>query len=209
MKWDEFLARVRDLPVIEAESLITSDRSIRVQISRWEKARKLVKLKRGIYVLSEKYQKREIDEFHLAALLKRPSYVSLEKALEYHGLIPEGVPVFTSVTPKRQARFASHIGVFSYRHIKPGLFWGYFPVGHKDRAGFVASPEKAILDLFHFLGTRVSPGYIEELRLQNLEKIDVRRLLEYARRFGQKKIREAAKLLIRHVEEQREMGEDR
>jgi len=209
MKWEQFLARVRDLPVIEPESLTTSDSSIRVQISRWEKARKLIKLKRGIYVLSEKYHKREIDEFHLAAVLKRPSYVSLEKALEYHGLIPEGVPVFTSVTPKRQARFASDIGVFSYRHIKPALFWGYFPVGRKDRAGFVASPEKAILDLFHFLGTRVSPGYIEELRLQNFEKMDVRRLLEYAGRFGQKKIREAAGLLIRRVEEHREMGEDR
>lgn len=206
MKWEQFLARVRDLPVIEPESLTTSDSSIRVQISRWEKARKLIKLKRGIYVLSERYQKREIDEFHLAAVLKRPSYVSLEKALEYHGLIPEGVPVFTSVTPKRQARFASDAGIFSYRHIKPALFWGYHPVGPKDRAGFVASPEKAILDLFHLLGTQVSPGYIEELRLQNLEKMDVRRLLEYAGRFGKKKIREAAGLLIRHVEENRERG---
>jgi len=59
--------------VIEAESLAASDSSIRVQISRWEKARKLIKLKRGIYGLSEKYQKREIDEFHQAAVLKRPS----------------------------------------------------------------------------------------------------------------------------------------
>lgn len=42
MKWEQFLARVRDLPVIEPESLTTSDSSIRVQISRWEKALKRI-----------------------------------------------------------------------------------------------------------------------------------------------------------------------
>lgn len=194
---------MRGMPVIEVRSLIRHDPAIRVQISRWVSHKKIIKLKGGIYLLKEQYRGVEVNEFYLAALLKKPSYVSLEKALEYHNLIPEGVSVFTSVTPKRQANFVSDAGVFNYRHIKPSLFWGYRSVKLRGQVGFIAYPEKALLDLLYFKNRSASLEFIEGMRLQNSEAINTKRLLEYAQRFGRKDILFSARLLAAYIKERR------
>ncbi len=51
-----------------------------------------------------------------------PSYISLEYALQYHGLIPERVEAVTSVTTGRSRRFASPVGLFTYRSIPLSAF---------------------------------------------------------------------------------------
>lgn len=199
MKWDEFLSKVRKWPVIETSLLIKKDPSLRVQINRWLKANKLIKLKRGFYVLGKQYRQIDLFEPYLANVLKSPSYLSLEKALEYYNLIPEGVAVFTSVTSMRQGRFISEIGVFDYRHIKSSLFWGYKSVKLNKQIGFIAEPEKSLLDFFYLKGPSFSKVFVEELRLQNLEKINPRRLLDYADKFGVKKVAKFAKLVADKV----------
>lgn len=186
MKWEKFFKKVVKLPVIDTENFLVGfpcQGSLKVQISRWEKAGKLIQIKRGIYLLSEAYRKSSAYEFYIASILKTPSYISLEKALEYHDLIPEAVPVYTSVTTKRQGKFISAIGTFDYRHIKNSFFWGYGSVTVNKQTAFVALPEKALLDLCYLKGMKVSQDYIEGLRLQNIEKIKVDRLLEFAKKF--------------------------
>ena len=202
MKLEEFLKRVGNLPVIETESLlagVSDQRALKVQISRWQKAGNLIQLRRGIYVLSEPYRKTEAFEFYLASVLKNPSYISLEKALEYHGLIPDAVPVYTSVTTKRPGRFASEIGVFDYRHIKNGLFWGYESVTVNKQTGFVASPEKALLDTCYFKGSDISGAYLKELRLQNIGKIRIDKLRRYAKKFRKPGAVAAAKAIETYI----------
>lgn len=186
MKWPEFLKKAVKLPVIDTEILlagVTDQVPIKVQISRWQKSGKLIQLKRSIYVLAEEYRKLPLREQFIASILKRPSYISLEKAFEYHGLIPEAVPVYTSVTTKHPAAFKSKVGVFSYRQIKKTLFWGYEPIIIDKQAAFMASPEKALLDYFYLKGRKISEGQIEEMRLQNVEKVGTKKLLEYAKKF--------------------------
>lgn len=200
MKWDKFLSLVRDYPVIEVESLIPKDKSIRVQISRWENTHRLIQVKRGIYVLAESFRKIRVYEPYLASILKRPSYISLEKALEYHNLIPEGVPVFSSVTTKRANSFKSALGFFDYNHIKTSLFWGYSSVTVYKQTGFFALPEKAILDLIYLRNIKVSSVFLEELRLQNVERLDVDRLYDFAERFKKPKIILAAEIIKQYIE---------
>ncbi len=186
MKLEEFLNAVRNLPVITTEILLTGVSNIepiRVQLSRWQRAGKLIQVKRGIYLLTEPYRKVNAYEPYLASILKTPSYISLEKALEYHGLIPEAVSVYTSVTTKRQGRFISEAGVFDYRHIKNSLFWGYESITVNKQTGFIASPEKALLDLVYLNNLKITLDYLREMRLQNVEKINLKKLLEYAGRF--------------------------
>src|SRR3989304_4588588 len=128
MEFIDFLSKAQGLPVIDTRVLsagLMDSSVIKVQISRWEKSGKLIQLKRGIYLLAEPYRKIKSSGFYIAGVLKNPSYISLEKALEYHGLIPESVAVYTSVTTKRQTRFQTPAGVYDYRHVKPDLFWGY------------------------------------------------------------------------------------
>lgn len=201
MNWESFVKEVRDYPVIEVETLLSEDKSIRVQISRWVKMDRLIQAKRGIYVLSEPFRKIEVYEPYLASILKRPSYISLEKALEYHNLIPERVPVFSSVTTKRPSRFTSKLGVFDYHHIKPSLFWGYSSVTVRGQTGFIARPEKALFDLLYLRNINVSLEFLDELRLQNMEKLSTERLFEYARRFNKSRITRAGEIIGEYIED--------
>ncbi len=198
MDWEGFLKITGEFSVIDTENLFTGSSdlfSISVQISRWVKTGKLIQLKRGIYLLADPYRKVDIYEPHIAAILKRPSYISLEKALEYHNLIPEAVTVYTSITTKRNARFSSKAGTFDYRHIKDTLFWGYSSLTMNKQTGFMASPEKALLDFFYLNHADTSLEYLEELRLQNVEKIHIKKLQEYAQRFAKPKMVRVAQIV--------------
>ena len=202
MKFEEFVKKTEKLPVIDTEILLAGvgdPRPFKVQISRWAKSGKLIQLKRGIYLLTEIYRKEDPFAMHIAALLKKPSYITFEKALEHHDIIPEAVPVYSSVTTKRQARFESPAGVFDYRHIRSSLFWGYESVTVRGQAGFIAYPEKALLDLIYFRDTGVTMTFLEGLRLQNLDGFDLVRLRDYAKRFKKPGMIRAAGLVEERV----------
>jgi predicted transcriptional regulator of viral defense system len=187
MEWESFLKITRGLPLIDTENVVVGSSdpaSVQVQISRWHKAGKIIQLKKGIYLLAEPYRKIEVYEPYLAAVLKRPSYISLEKALEYHNVIPEAVSVYTSVTTKRGARFESEAGIFDYKHIQESLFWGYASHTVNQQTSFIAVPEKALLDFFYLKKVKISLDYLIEMRLQNLASIDIKKLEAYARRFA-------------------------
>ena len=206
MKLEEFLKRVRGMPLIDAENLLAGvidPGPVKVQLSRWRKSGKLIKLKNNIYLLAENFRKVDIYEPHIASVLKKPSYISLEKAFEYHGLIPEGVPVYTSVTTKRPERILTPIGAFDYRHIKNSLFWGYDSVIVNKQQAFIARPEKALLDFFYLKGLRVDDGYLEEMRLQNFGKVNCNRLITYAKRFGSPGVLKVARIIKRFVSERK------
>jgi len=202
MKLEEFLKRVRGMPLIDAENLlagIANPAGIKVQLSRWRKSGKLIKLKNNIYLLSENFRKVDIYEPYIACVLKKPSYISLQKAFEYHGLIPEGVPVYTCVTTKRPEKIITPIGAFDYRHIKNSLFWGYASLMVNKQPAFIASPEKALLDFFYLNGLRVDDGYLEEMRLQNVRKINFSKLIEYAGKFQNPGILKAAWVIKKYA----------
>ncbi|MBL7070438.1 MAG: hypothetical protein ISS27_03075 [Candidatus Omnitrophica bacterium] len=206
MRFEEFIRKVENLPVIDTESLLVGSSDlvkVKVQISRWAKSGKLIQLKRGMYVLSPVYRKVEPYGPFIAATLKQPSYLSLEKALEFHGLIPEGVKVYTSLATKWQDTFKSKVGVFSYQHIRKELFWGYVSVSLKGQTGFIASPEKALLDFFYVKKIRATFEYLQEMRLQNLDKLNPEKLLSCAKRFNKPGMLRAAKLIAEFIEKEK------
>lgn len=209
MELIDLIERLGDLPIVNTELLFTGNakpNSIKVQIARWHKAGKLIQLRRGIYLLAEPYRKVKIYEPFIASVLNKPSYISLEKALEFHGLIPEAVPVYTSVTTKRPGKFETKIGVFDYRHIHVNLFWGYESVAHHNQTAFIASPEKALLDFIYLKAPKVTMEYLTELRLQNMDKFSTHQLTEYAARFGKKKVMNAAKMIAQYIRYQKSEG---
>jgi hypothetical protein len=59
----------------------------------------------------------------------------------------------------------------------------------------VARPEKALLDLVHFRPRGDSMAYIESLRLQNLEVLDLEQLHRFAERAGKPKLKRAATMI--------------
>lgn len=203
MKLNQLLSFVADHPIFAAEMLRvgkTTPEAVNVQLSRWRKTGKITQLRRGLYLVNPPYARLPTGyDLYAAALLHAPSYLSLEKALEYHGLIPEGVAVYTSVTTRRPIALKTPLGEYSYRHLKPGLFWGYERLAAGGGEVFMALPEKALLDLFYFNGVNITAGYLEELRLQNLENLNLTRLSAFADRFGRPGMKRAAQKLAGFV----------
>lgn len=64
-----------------------------------------------------------------------------------------------------------------------------------SQTAFVAVPEKALLDLFYLEPNSATPAYIHELRLQNLESLNLERLNGFAEKAASPKLRAAATLI--------------
>jgi len=196
MEFQRLLEIVGDEPVFETGLLLAGDvdpASVRRQLSRWTKAGRLYQLRRGLYALAPPFQKVKPHPFLVANRMVRGSYVSLQSALEYHGLIPEYVPVVTSVATARPARWDTPLGSYEFRHIRTDLLYGYrlVELGAGQQA-FIATPEKALLDMVYLRPGGDSPGYLQELRLQNLERLDLVELQRQAGLANSPKLRRAA-----------------
>ena len=118
------------------------------KIRALEKDGQLIRLKRGLYVVSEEVSGRSVNACLCANHIYGPSYVSLQWALRWYGLIPERVYTMTSVTTKRTRMFENSLGRFTYEQVTPD----YFAIGinniEEDGVSFLmACREKALCDM--------------------------------------------------------------
>ena len=199
MRFSELLTVVGNEPIFETGLLLAGDvdaNDVRRQLSRWCADGRVLQLRRGLYTLELPYRRLEPDPFLVANHLVTGSYVSLESALAVHGLIPEYVPVITSVTAHRSGRWNTPLGSFMYQHVMPRYLYGYrsMPVSAGQTA-LLASPEKALLDLVYLTPGGDTPAYLAELRLQNLERVDLAKLRRLAGRWGKPKLVRAAAII--------------
>lgn len=199
MKWPSLLALVAGEAVFSSALLLAGDVSaqqVRLQLSRWVKAGRLLQLRRGLYALSPVWRKVEPHPFLVANRLQPGSYVSLQSALAFHGLIPEHVPVVTSVGPGRPETVRNALGAFQFHRLGGALVFGYSRVEVAPRQlAFLASPEKALLDLVHLTPGADSVDYLRGLRLQNPDGIHVSTVEDLAWRTGRPKLVRAARRL--------------
>jgi predicted transcriptional regulator of viral defense system len=200
VKWHDFMGLIGGGPLFESSMLLAGpDRpaEVRRQLSRWVAAGRLIQLRRGLYAVAPPFARASPGQFAVAARLRRPSYVSLQSALSFHGAIPEVVPVTTSVTTGRPGRVETALGVYLYRHVGTNLFWGYGEVtGGEGGSAHVALPEKALLDLCYFTRGAIRPAFVRELRLAP-RVLDFERLRRFATRTGKRKLIRAAALTAR------------
>jgi predicted transcriptional regulator of viral defense system len=192
MEFTELLQIVQDEPVFETGLLLSGDvnpREIYRQLSRWRQAGKIYQLRRGLYCLAPPFQKVKPHPFLVANRLLPGSYVSLQSAPAFYGMIPEYVPVTTSVTMSRPAQWETPLGAFDFRHIQVDFFDGYrfVDLGENQRA-FIATPEKALLDLVYLEPGEDGLDYLTELRLNNLERLDWQLLERLARKIEKPKL---------------------
>lgn len=130
------------------KDVLGSYKSKRDKISHLIKTGEIVRIKKGLYVLNESYRRGNISLEHLSNLLYGPSYVSLEYALSYYGLLPERVSIVTAVTTGRSREFKTPFGVFTYRNIALAPFSSGMEIieFQSDIRFMMASPEKALAD---------------------------------------------------------------
>jgi hypothetical protein len=160
----------------------------------------IIRVKKGIYVFGEKYSRGPFSREVLANMIYGPSYVSLDYALHYYGLIPERVEAVTSVTSGRGRRFSTPVGLFIYRMIPLRAYQICIDQVQLERGRpfLIATPEKAIADKIHDdRGTGIrTQEEMKEYLLKNLRvdpeslaKLDADVFTLIANRYRSKKIR--------------------
>ncbi|HUV26010.1 MAG TPA: hypothetical protein VMW34_01475 [Anaerolineales bacterium] len=199
MEFFELVEIIQAEPVFDTGLLLAGDanpREIHRQLSRWRQAGKVYQLRRGLYSIAPPFQKVIPHPFLIANRLIPASYVSLQSALAYYGMIPEHVPVTTSVTTTRPAHWETPVGVFDFRHIQVAFFDGYrlIDLSEKQQA-FIARPEKALLDLVYLEPGGDTLDYLAELRLSNLNQLDWQLLSRLAGKIEKPKLMRAVALI--------------
>jgi len=139
-------------------------------------------LKKGLYVHTSTINNNIISKEIISnVLLDGPSYISLDYALYYYGLIPESVYEVTAVTIKRSKKFNTDFGIFSYKQIKKELFGIGLRVEKSGEGNFlIASEEKAICDKIYFTKEALitSQQTLIEFLAEDL-RIDIDNLMDF------------------------------
>lgn len=208
MEFSKLVEIVQAEPLFQTGLLLSGNvnpREIRRQLSRWRQAGKIYQLRRGLYSLAPPFQKVYPHPFLVANRLVPASYVSLQSALAYYRMIPEHVPLTTSVTTNRPAHWDTPLGGYHFRTIQIDFFYGFHLMQLQNtQSAFIATAEKALLDLVYLQAGGDSPDYLRELRLNNLNRLDWELLEDFAGRIDKPKLKRAVNIIkqLAHEEEE-------
>ena len=166
------------------------------KVSELERKGLIVRIKRGLYIVTQKVHNQEISIELVANHLYGPSYISLESALSYHGLISERVYSVRSVCSKLHKEYETPLGHFEYIKVPEK----YYPIGisqeivNNSYSFLIATPEKALCDKIitsqniRIQSVKAMLGYLEEdlrFEMSALTSFDidiVRECLEFGRK---------------------------
>jgi hypothetical protein len=167
----------------------------------------IIRVKKGLYVFGEGFRQRPYSRELLANLIYGPSFVSLDYALSFHGLIPERVEQVTSITSGRAREFDTPVGTFVYRPTPARSFHlGMTRVASGGVAFLLASPERAVADRVREdrAATVRSLGDAEAYLFGNLridsaafEQLDHGTFQQIGEALGSRKVLFCARLLLR------------
>lgn len=196
MKYKLFKKKLQEYPYFTSAIFYSlagkAEKTLYNQLDKWVKAGDVVKLRRGLFTLSDNERKVGLSKKLTANVLYPNSYISLEFALSYYGMIPEAVFTITSVSTQKTKKFTNAFGEFLYKNIKKNAFFGFQTV--KDEFGvdcLIATPEKALLDHFYFnvpASLKIDGSFFEDsLRLQNTEQLDMKKMRSFAKKMNNQK----------------------
>lgn len=188
------LFSVNDIRSIDSTFFLT-------RLNEWQRKGYIKKIIKGYYIFSDL----EINEnvlFEIANRIYSPSYISFEMSLYYYHLIPESVYSITSASTRRTYDFKTPIGYFSYRTIKPTLFWGYNLVNYNNRYFKMASMEKAIIDYFYINPNISKKADFVSLRIDRdsfLKQLNAEILFEFLEKFAQKTLTQRVNSFLKFI----------
>lgn len=118
-------------------------------LSRISRTNQIIHLKQGMWAFPD------IDSLILPGFLTLPfpSYVSLQTALYFHNMISQIPTLLYAVSVGRTKIYKTSIAAVSIHHIHPSFYFGYVEKG-VDGLLKIATPEKALLDIFYLSQTK-------------------------------------------------------
>ncbi len=187
------------LPCFTIDDLasIETDRNyLKVLLSRYKIAGRLLRLKKGVYVSVDYLAKipdnlkNSYNEF-VANLLCAPSYLSLDFVLHQHGILTESPANFTSISKDKTIGFANPRGNFYYHKIKENLFCGFTTAKAGEFEIRKATKAKAVFDYLYLRKNGLpSKNAVDELRLNVslLNAADRKEIVNFSKIEGSKKM---------------------
>lgn len=166
--------KVTFFDVVDAGKIfgIEKSKTLYVLLQRLEKDGVINRIVNGKYYFALK----EYNEFELANFLVNPSYISLESALSFYGILPQFPYTITSLTPLKTKKINYQDKEYEYSHLDTGYFWGFLK---KDKF-LIASPEKALLDELYFMAKKLRNIHLQDL---NLKAIDRKKICDLSKRY--------------------------
>lgn len=152
------------------------------KIARLEKAQIIQKLIKGKY----RFLFQPADDFTLANFIYQPSYVSLESALSFYGIIT-GFPYrITSISIKPTKLIEVGQKEYIYSQIEKSLFWGYTKLDNF----LIAEKEKALLDYIYFGIKGLRNLSFDEM---DFSEIDKNKLAGYTKKINNRRVTKVIK----------------
>ena len=191
MRFFDFEDRMISSPVFtskEVKSVFFAERNILVQIAFWVKKGYIRRVEKGVYLLAKK--EKEIDPMALAGKIYAPSYLSLEFALNYYGIIPDIPGMYTSVTARKTKNFSNVFGKYHFYTVKPELFTGYTARELRGTFFDIATPEKALMDFLYLHQKKLiaKNDFWREMRIDEDFNFDKKSIESYKTLFNNKKV---------------------
>lgn len=170
------------------------------RFTEWQHQGYLVKIIKGWYRFAEV----GVDElllFRISNAIRKPSYISLESALGYHGIIPEQSFAITAVTSLKTQQYQTADALFTYRSIAPALLFGYQVLRQNNAPVLVADAEKAVIDYLYLYAALSSTDDFEALRwnVSLLRELNPGKLEQYLNAVHNKALRTRFEILKKYV----------
>ena len=175
MNYLEFLRSLNEFPVFSIKDIKKRypDFDNR-RLVEWQQKGYIQKIRREYYCFQDK-MKNEQFLFFAANKIYSPSYISMESALAFYNLIPEGDFITTSISTRNTANYSNPVGDFLYNNVKPSLFFGYRLHQNEDTVIKIAEPEKVILDFLYLKKL----NYEEDIDALRINRIQIDELVDY------------------------------
>ncbi len=183
----------------------------RRRLSEWQDKGYIIKIRNSWYCFPE-YTRNENSHLLTANLIHTPSYISLETALSWYQIVPEGAFSITSVTTNKPRHYKTPLGDYFYHTIKPSLYFGYtllafdvssgggsFGARINTRQIHIAIIEKTILDFLYLNSHYNTEDDIRELRFNPIilrDDLDKDKFYQYLDIFKSNALEKRVKLMF-------------
>jgi predicted transcriptional regulator of viral defense system len=145
--YEEFKTDILPLSLMSSIFVNKSDDAKKSFLKRACHKGDLIRVRKGLYLLGDERRKDHYNSFVIANYITSPSYVSLESALSFYGLIPEAVYTTTSVTTKIGSKLKTPVGQYSFSYLKTKYFnFGFYQIKEGNHKYLIATPLKALMD---------------------------------------------------------------
>lgn len=193
MKFLELKQKLNNSPIFTFTDILkffpeTNENTLKLLLSQWASKGYLKRIKKGLYCFSDFDLP---NTFYLCQFLYSPSYISLESALNFYGIIPDIPQSITCVTNRSTRCYQTPFGSFLFRSIKELAFFGFETITEsKYKFSYqIALPEKALLDFLYFNLARFEKAIdLKEERFLFEKNFNFDKTEELAQYFGSKKL---------------------